>query len=326
MKPLRIAVATYGHTKPLKDGSVVPKGVALQFVEVNPMVAAYRRMVRERAYDVCEVAVTTYLVAKAHGKGFTALPIVLNHMLHHGDVQVGLDTGIETPQDLRGKRVGVRAYTVTTGVWVRGLLQSEYGVDPSTITWITDDEEHVQEFRAPANVIAAPEGKSLVELFHSGAIDAAFAGPAGLGRSGPPREGWDRAAAAAAPAQTRPFKPLFADAERLDAEWYRRTGVYPMHGVLCVKDEILAEDPSVARALVDAFTEAKAAFLRRLDAEGPQSDDDRRWTRYRAIVGPDPLPFGIEENRKTIDMLIRYAFEQGLIPKRYAAEEVFVAP
>lgn len=323
-KLLRAAVFPYGHTGALRDGRVALDDYELEFVDVKPMIAAYRMMVRELAYDVCEIPITTYLVAKAHGKGFTALPVVLNHMLHHGDVQVGADTGIEQPADLVGKRVGVRAYTVTTGVWVRGLLQSEYGVDPATMTWYTDDEEHVTEFKPPPNVVAVPDGTSLVDLFQAGEIDAAFSGPAGLGRTGAPREGWDGGNAARnAVRSTRPFRPLFPDAAQRDAAWFRRTGAYPIHGLLCVKDSLLQGDPQIAGALFEAFSRAKRLYLQELDASGPRSADDEKWLGLRAFVGGDPLPYGIEPNRKSLELLLGFAEAQGLVSRRVTPEEVF---
>jgi 4,5-dihydroxyphthalate decarboxylase len=321
---LKATLGPYSYLDSLKSGEIRVSGTELEFVEVNPMIAAYRRMVRELAYDICEVAVTTYLVAKSFDKGFTALPIPLNHMFHFGDIQVGLDTGIDGPADLAGRRVGVRAYTVTTGVWVRGILQSEYGIDPAAITWITDDEEHVTEFRAPGNVIASG-GASLVDLFQAGQIDAAFSGRAGLGRTGAPREGWDKGNAAPTAVQTtRDFRALFPNAAELDVAWYRRTGIYPIHGVVCVRDSVLAERPDLPGKLYDAFRRAKDAYLTQLAAAGPQTADDRKWVALSAIVGPDPLPFGLDANAKTIEALIDYAYNQQLIPKRYAPDELFL--
>jgi len=319
----KTAVGPYPHVAALKDGSIVPAGFELDFIEVNPMIAAYRKMVRNLEYDICEVAVTTYVVAKSFNKGFTALPIPLNHMFHFGDIQVGLDTGINVPADLIGKRVGVRAYTVTTGVWVRGILQNEYGVDPAKITWITDDEEHVQEFVAPPNVQASG-GASLVDLFQESKIDAAFSGRAGLGRSGAPREGWEKGnAATPAVLTTRDFRALFPDAAELDTAWFKRTGIYPMHGVLCVRDSVLASNPGLPRALFDAFTRAKNEYLAKLKKDGAQSADDKKWAAMQAIVGGDPLPYGLEANLKTINALVEYSLQQKLIPKRYAPEELF---
>lgn len=327
MKKLKTAVFPYGHTQALRDGRVTLPDYEFEFIDVKPMIAAYRKMVRTLEYDVCEIPITTYVVAKSFNKGFTALPIVLNHMLHHADIQVGTDTGIDGPKDLMGKQVGVRAYTVTTGVWVRGLLQSEYGVDPSTITWVTDDEEHVQEYKTPSNVVAAPAGTSLVDLFQAGKIDAAFSGPAGLGRQGAPVEGWDKGNSAMSAVQsTRPFRPLFPDAAARDAAWFKKTGAYPAHGLLCVKDSLLQSEPALGRQLFEAFSASKALWLEQLDAPGEKSTDDKKWLALRDFVGGDPLPYGIEPNRKTLELLLGFALAQGLIPKRFRPEDVFFTP
>ncbi len=324
MSPLRTCLGPYAYLAPFKDGRIGIPGVDLSFVEVNPMIAAYRKMVRALEYDICEVAVTTYIVAKVFDKGFTALPIPLNHMFHFGDVQVALDAGIEQPRDLAGKRVGVRAYTVTTGVWVRGILQSEYGVDPAAITWVTDDEEHVSEYVPPPNVVAS-DGASLVDLFQTGKIDVAFSGRAGLGRTGAPREGWDAGNPAPTAVQaTREFRPLFPNAAELDAAWYRRTGIYPMHGVLCIKDSVLEAHPELPGLLTGALRRAKDDYLEGLAARGAQGGDDAKWLALQAIVGPDPLPFGLAENAATIEALIDYAYAQQLIPRRYAPDELFL--
>lgn len=324
MNAFTIALNPYPHTAAIKDGSIAPAGAKLDFIEVNPMIAAYRKMVRNLEYDICEVAVTTYVVAKAFNKGFTALPIPLNRLFHFGDIQVGLDTGIRLPADLVGKRVGVRAYTVTTGVWVRGILQSEYGVDPSKITWITDDEEHVQEFVAPPNVVPS-SGESLVDLFQESKIDAAFAGRAGLGRSGAPREGWEKGnAATPAVLSTRDFRALFPNAAELDVAWFKRTGIYPIHGVVCVRDSVLQANPGLSRALFEAFSRAKDEYLAKLAKDGPQDAEDKKWVAMQKIVGPDPLPYGLEANIKSIDALIDFALAQKLISRRFAPEELFV--
>ena len=324
MNAFKTTITSYPHVAAIKDGSIEPEGFKLDIFDVDPMIAAYRRMVRNLEYDICEVAVTTYVVAKAFNKGFTALPIPLNHMFHFGDIQVGLDTGINSPADLVGRQVGVRAYTVTTGVWVRGLLQNEYGVDPSKINWVTDDEEHVQEFVAPPNVTASG-GESLVDLFQDGKIDAAFSGRAGLGRSGAPREGWEKGnAATPAVLSTREFRALFPNADELDVAWFKRTGIYPMHGVLCVRDSVIAANPDLPRALFDAFTRAKDEYLAKLKKDGPQSADDKKWVGLQQIVGPDPLPYGLEANIKTVDTLIEYALQQKLIAKHYKPEELFI--
>ena len=138
---------TQGNNRALKDGSVKPKTFTFDFVEVDPLIDAFRRMVRGLEFDICEMAITTYICAKAHGKRMTAVPIFLVRAFHHGAILANTKAGIRTPKDLEGKRVGVnRGYTVTTGVWARGVLQEEHGVDLSKITWVLSGDEHVAEY------------------------------------------------------------------------------------------------------------------------------------------------------------------------------------
>src|SRR6266571_4772075 len=140
---LKTVTRTQGNNAALKDGSVTPQGFAFEFEEVDPLIRAFRRMVRELEYDVCELAFTTYLCAKAYGKPFTALPIFLVRGFHHGAIVCNTKAGIHEPRDLEGKKVGVnRGYAVTTGVWARGILADEYGVDLHRVTWVLSGDEH----------------------------------------------------------------------------------------------------------------------------------------------------------------------------------------
>ena len=159
---LDIAIHGYGHTKEVLDGTVPIQGVQPNFIKVDPIIAAFRRQVRSNEFDICEMAPTTYMIARALGAPYIALPIFVMRRFHHGGFVVRPDAGIRTPKDLEGKKVGVRAYSVTTGVWTRGILTNEYGMDSSKVTWVVDDEEHVTSLKLPPNVIHAPAGKSLV--------------------------------------------------------------------------------------------------------------------------------------------------------------------
>src|SRR6185312_165297 len=250
---LKTALRTHGHTAALKSGQVPVKGGHLSFVEVEPQILAFRQMVRDVAYDVCELAPTTYIIAKAYGAPFTAIPAFFERRFHHAGLLVRGDAGIEQPKDLEGKKVGVRAYSVTTGVWTRGILVNEYAVDSSKITWVVDDEEHVAQLKLPPNVVHVPEGKSLASLMAAGEIQAGFAANAGIGREGPPKAGWQ----AQERKEAQDYRELFADPDSLGAEWYRRTGIYPLHSTLVVKDEILRANPGLARSLFDALAASK---------------------------------------------------------------------
>jgi 4,5-dihydroxyphthalate decarboxylase len=315
---LKIAVAEHPHTSAIRNGSIPIHGVEAEFITVKPQIGAFRRMVRDLEFDVCELAPTTYIIARAHGSPFVALPIFVVRRFHHSGMLVRPDAGIKVPKDLEGKRVGVRAYSVTTGVWLRQVFMDEYGLDITKVTWVVDDEEHVTQLKLPANVIHAPDGKSLADMIAVGELDAGVEAAAGIGRTGSPAGGWQEVEAN--------YPDLIPNAAEIAASYYRRTGVYPMHGTIVVKDAVLEKHPWVARSLYDAFERAKSDWVAKLgsgEAIGAAAD------KYRAlakVVGPDPLPYGIQINRKTIAALEKTAFDQGLTPRRMSMEELFVDP
>ena len=319
--PLKIAVATSGHTAAVKDGTGPIEGVDANFVEVVPIIAAFRRMVRDVEFDVCEMAPTTYLIARARGAPYIALPIFVMRRFHHGGFVVRPDAGIAKPKDLEGKHVGVRAYSVTTGVWTRGIFTNEYGLDASKVTWVVDDEEHVTTLKLPDNVIHAPPGQSLASMMASGELQAGFTGPAGIGRAGAPTANWEQGGQT--PAQNYP--ELIPDVAAVEAEWLRRTGIYPIHGTIVVKTDVLEKHPNVARALYDAFTEAKAPYLERLKRGEGQTPEDVRYRSFMPLMS-DPLPYGMTANRASIDALMSYALQQKLIPERMPLEQAFFDP
>jgi 4,5-dihydroxyphthalate decarboxylase len=322
---LKTAISTYANTRALKENPVISDRLSLEYQDVRPTVAIFRRMVRGLEFDVAELAITTYIVARAHGRAFTALPIFLTRDFHHTGLVYRVGSGIQTPRDLVGHRVGVRAYTVTTGVWTRGILQSEYGLDLDAVTWVTDDEEHVQEFRPPPNVVAAPPGRSLVEMLRSGEIAAALSGAAGIGRAGPPTPNWTDISSPPAEPAAEPL-PLIPDAQAREAEWFAQTGIYPIHGVVVVRDELLAHHPWLAEELFHAFSAARDTGLTRLEHSEPPGPDDVKLRRLQSIVGDRPLlPYGLEPNRPTIEALLSFAVDQKIITTQYAVEELFAA-
>jgi 4,5-dihydroxyphthalate decarboxylase len=303
MTVLKTAIATYPHTKGLKDGTVSVPGVEFDHVEISPIIGAFRRMCRTFDFDLCEMAITTYLTAKAHDKRFTALPVFVLRQFHHSPIVVNTKSGVKSPKDLEGKKVGVRAYTVTTGVWARGILATEYGVDLDKITWVVVDEEHVQEYRKPANVMERPKA-NLAEMLIAGELAAAI----GVGRVDSPD-----------------VKPLIPDAAAAEASWYRKTGIYPINHTVVVKDALLQSDPSLAPRLFAGFEAAKAQFLNQLSSGAELPADAEPLARRRSIVGNDPLPYGLARNRKALEAIIRFAHEQKILPRPVTPEEMFAA-
>jgi 4,5-dihydroxyphthalate decarboxylase len=323
--PLDIAIATYGHTAALKKGQVPIAGVQPNFIEVKPIIAAFRRMVRDVEFDVCEMAPATYMIAREHGAPFKALPVFIFRRFHHAGLVYRSDAGISKPKDLEGKRAGVRAYSVTTGIWTRGIMTNDHGVDNDKITWVVDDEEHVKSLVLPPNVQHVKEGQSLIDLMASGELSAAFTDNAGIGRAGAPAEGWKDGWDGKEKTKPTQYIEMFPDAEKTEREWFQKTGIYPVHGLITVKDEVIKKNPWVGKALFDAFLESKEIYLRQLKAGESVSDKDTHYRAMADIVG-DPLPYGIEANRASMKALMTYCYQQGLLKKQYEIDDMFINP
>ena len=301
---LKTVTRTQGNNKALKEGAVKPRTARLEFVEVDPLIDAFRRMVRGLEFDVCEMALTTYITARAHGKRMTALPIFLMRAFHHGAILVNTKAGIGSPKDLEGKRVGVnRGYTVTTGLWARTILSHQYGVDLGKITWVLSGDEHVAEFRPPSNVVPIEKGRKMADLLASGELAAAI----GVDTDHPD------------------VKPLIANPKEAGYAALRNTGHYPINHLMVVKDEVLEAHPGLGPDLFDAFAESKRIYLERLKSgaiEKPTAVDEMH-KRVMEITGRDPLPYGIEPNRATLEEVIESALEQKIVTKRVTVEDLF---
>ena len=300
---LTAVTRTQGNNQALKDGIVKPKTFDFEFVEVDPLIAAFRRMVRGLEFDICEMAITTYICARAHGKRMTAIPIFLVRAFHHGAILVNTKAGIRDPKDLEGKRVGVnRGYTVTTGVWARSILQDEYGVDLSKITWVLSGDEHVAEYVPPANVVPIEKGKKMADMLASGELVGAI----GLDIEHPD------------------VAPLIPNALEAGLAALKRNGHYPINHTVVIKDELLERHPGLAADAFAAFAESKRLYLERLKSgriEKP-TEVDKVHQRVMEITG-DPLPYGIAPNRKVIESLIGHALTQKIITKPVSVEDLF---
>ena len=299
----RTAIVTRGHTAELKDGSITPRGFELEFEEVPVIIHAFRRMVRGLDFDVSEMAITTYICARAHGTRFTALPVFPMRAFHHGAIVCNANAGISSPKDLEGKKVGVnRGYTVTTGLWARSILQDEYGVDLSRITWVLSGDEHVAEYQPPPNVIPVEQGRKLEDLVLSGEVPAAI----GVQIDSPD------------------VRPLIPNAKEAGFRALRERGLYPINHTVVVKDDLLSAHPDLAVNLATAFAEAKRPYLQRLASgslEEP-SKDDAVFRTVMEMTG-DPLPYGIEPNRHVLEALIQHALTQRIIPRGIEVEDLF---
>jgi 4,5-dihydroxyphthalate decarboxylase len=300
---LKIVSRTQGNNAALKEGRVEAEGLKLEFEEVPVLVHAFRRMVRDLEFDVCELALTTYLCAREHGVRFTAIPVFLVRAFHHGAIVHNIHSGLRDPQELEGRRVGVnRGYTVTTGVWARSVLQDEYGVDLSKITWVLSGDEHVEAYKPPENVVSIPSGKTIEDLLASG----------------------DLAAAIGLKSDDADVKPLIPNSLDAGINAFRSRGHYPINHLIAIRDDILERYPGAAAAIFNAFKESRDLYLHHLgsgDIENPDAAD--RLHKRMMELGADPLPYGIEPNRLVLEDLIAHATTQGILTRPVTIESVF---
>jgi len=243
---------------------------------------AFKPFVCEQKFDLGELAIVTFLQARAYGKPYLLLPAVVLGRGQHHTIAYNSERGLLTPADLHGRRVGVRSYTVTTGTWLRGILAEDYGVDFRRVRWVTFEEPHVAEYRDPNIVEPAPAGSEMLPMLLSGELDAAIF----ANELPDPR-----------------LKTLIPNAYAAEQAWAERHGGAPINHMMVVRESIVRERPDVVREVYRLLSESKNAA-----PAGADSADIR---------------FGIEPNRQSLETIIRYAVEQGLIPRRFAVDELF---
>jgi 4,5-dihydroxyphthalate decarboxylase len=304
---LRTVTRTQGNNRALKDGTVVPERATFDFEEIPVLVQGFRRMVRTLEFDVCEMALTTYLTAKAHGVRFTAVPAFLVRGFHHNAITVDTRYGISSPKGLEGKKVGVnRGYTVTTGVWARSILADEHGVDLDSITWVLSGDEHVAEYRPPDNVVPAPAGRTLDEMLASGEL----------------------AAVVGAEIDSPDARPLIPNPDEAAHAALKKRGLWPINHLVVIRDDLLAGHPDLGRRVFDAFARSKQLYVEQLKAGtlAEETKTDRMHRTVMELTGwDDPLPYGIEPNRKVLEELVRSAVDQRILHRAPRLEEMFTA-
>jgi 4,5-dihydroxyphthalate decarboxylase len=297
-RTLKTAIGGYGHFEAIKNGSAAPSGVQFEHFDISPITTAFRRMCRGLEFDISEMAITTYLTARRYGLPFTAIPVYPVRAFHHGAAVGNTAAGVNSPKDLEGKKAGVRAYTVTTGVWARGILASEYGLDLDKVHWVLADEEHVEQFHKdlPSNA-EYQLGADLAKM----TVDGELAGGIGVGRT-----------------ESENIKPLVPNARQAQAEWNKRTGIYPINHMVVVKDEVLASNPGLAQGLFEAFKESKQQWL-------AKATDEEKSQAGGGIITGDPYPYGLEVNRPALEAIIGYAYDQHILTERYKPEDIFAS-
>ncbi len=275
----------YPNTAAFRQGRLAPTQASFDFAEVKTPHTAFKRAVRDLEFDIFELAIVTFLMAKAHGKPMALLPAVIFGRLPHKFLMYNPERGPLSPRDLEGKRVAIRSSSVTTVTWLRGILARDYGIDLSKVRWVAFEDAHVAEYRDPPNVERAPEGRTITDLLLSGEVDAGVV-----------------AEGAGSDARLRTLIP---DAPAAAVEWHKRMGVLPINHMVAVKTTVSQQHPEAVREFYRLLVESKKA------AGLP-------------VAGElDTCPMGLEANRRNLEVAIDFACTQGLIPKRYAVDELF---
>jgi 4,5-dihydroxyphthalate decarboxylase len=275
-----------GHhagTEALRSGRVSSPIAVFEYADVKIPNTQFKAMMRDQKYDFGELAIVTFLQGYEHRKPYVLLPATILGRNQHHTIFYNAERGPLAPSDLNGKRVGVRAYSQTTGAWVRGFLAEDYGVDLRSITWVTFEDPHVAEYREPAGVVRAPEGKVLKQMLLAGEIDAAILGDV---------------------AEEGPLKHLIPDPETAGRRWARAHGGVPINHVAIIRQSIAESRPDVVREVYRVLKESRAAAA-------------------LATGTDDPARFGIRANRQSLEQIVSYAHQQGLISRRFTAEELF---
>ncbi|MPZ13540.1 MAG: PhnD/SsuA/transferrin family substrate-binding protein [Chloroflexi bacterium] len=306
---LTLACGDYDLTRALIDGSVRPAGIELTVLTM-PSPERHWRTMRFEEFDVAELSMSHYLVAHAMRRAFTAIPVFPHRRFRHSFIFVRRDAGIEHPVDLNGKRIALRTFQNTAGVWTRGILADDCGFDIASARWFTQDEEETP-WTPPEWlwIEQVPEGANIDRLLLDSELDAAI---------------YPEALPSFARGDPRVAR-LFERPKEIEHEYFQRTGIFPIMHTVVVRNEVLRQFPWVAVSMLRAFREAKERCYRRL-ADPRQTA--LAWVQdlveeQRGILGPDPWPYALEPNRAALTVLIRYSHSQGLIPNPPRVEELF---
>jgi 4,5-dihydroxyphthalate decarboxylase len=281
---LRTLLGDYPNTKALKTGEVHSSSVALDFADVKVPNTVFKDVVRHLKYDVAELAIVTYLQAKAYGKPLALLPAVVVGALPHPFLVYNAERGRISPADLKGKRVGIRAYSVTTAAWVRGVLQNEHGVDLNSINWVTFEDPHVAEYSDPPSAVRAPAGKSLVQMLLDGEIDAGVVGGPDL--------------------KDLRLQPVITNPNEAAQAWCKKHGVLPINHMLVVKESLVKTNPAAVKEVFRVVRESKQAMS-------------------PAGTALDPIQFGLANIRRSLELIVEYSTQQGLIPVKFPVDDLF---
>ena len=283
---VRALLGNYPNTRAARTGEIRPSGFEKDFLDEKTVNKAFKRVVGPLEFDIAELAIATYFQAKAAGKPLVLLPLVTRGKFAHSTGAYNVESGIKSPKDLEGRKVGIRAWAQTTPLWVRGILQNDYGVDLDKIKWSTFEDSHNLEFKDPPGVVRVGPDKKLRQMVLDRELDAGIMSEQ---RDSPdPR-----------------LKPVIPDPQAAAQEWYAKYKLVPINHMVVVKKSFLEAHPDVVREVFRVYAESRKA------AGMPPAG------------GIDQFPIGVEPNRKSLELAIKYAVQQHLIPKAFTVDELF---
>ena len=311
---LTLASGDYDLVRALKDGTVQPDGIELNLLTDMDSTTRHWRMLRNREFDVAELSMSSYIAAKFRDHPFEAIPVFLHRRFRHGFIFINTQSGIEKPSDLAGKKIGLKTWQATAILWLRGILEHEYGVAHRDVHWVTELEEDVAFTPPPGvSIERAPAGKNIETMLAEGELQ----GVLHPDLIDPLVEGDKRVAR------------LFPNYKDVEIDYYKRTGIFPIMHVTAIKQEIVDANPWVPYSLMKAFEEAKALAYKRMDNPRmvPIAWQREAWEEQQEILGPDPWEYGLgESNRHNLETAIGYSHECGLIERKLEIEELFLNP
>lgn len=310
--PLTLACGDYEIVRALKEGTVDPDGIDLTVLTSMDPPSRHWRFLQKREFDMAEVSSSGYFAARDQGLPFRALPVFLHRRFRHGFIYINTTKGITKPTDLIGRRVGTKAFIFTATLWLRGILEHEYGVPHKSIEWLTDLDEDVP-FDPPPDlrISQIPQDKSLEDMLAEGEIDATLHPDLITPLlKGDPRVG-----------------RLFPNYKQEEIAFYKRSGIFPIMHVTGIRQDIIERYPWVAVNMYRAFEESKAIAMKRMlnPRLVPLAFYREAWEEQELLLGPDPWEYGLgERNRHNLETLLRYSHEQGLISRVPELDELFL--
>jgi 4,5-dihydroxyphthalate decarboxylase len=314
---LTLACEDYDRTRALRDGAVKPEGIELTYLAL-PVEEIFWRMLQFEEFDAAEMSMGAFLTDAARGrKSFVAIPVFPSRTFRHRCVFVNTASGVEKPEDLRGKRVGLPEYTMTASVWLRGLLQHDYGIAPQEIQWVQAGVEQPGRkdrvhFEPPAGIhLETVNDKTLNEMIESGEIAAMISArmPSCFVKGSPG------------------VRRLFPDFKKVEMDYFRRTRLFPIMHVIVIRAAVYEQFPWAAQSLYKAFVQAKKLCIDKINDSNVLFTSLpwmlSEYEEVRELMGEDYWPYGFEPNRHALETLQQYLFEQGLIKERLQMEKLF---